>query len=39
MPEGFDTIKRYKPTVAVGAEGPLGGAVLMADYFRMLPSC
>lgn len=35
LPEGYETVRRYKPTVAVGAEGPLGGSVLMADYYRM----
>ena len=34
LPEGFETIKRCKPLVAVGAEGPLGGQTLMADYYR-----
>lgn len=34
MPEGFETLKRCKPIVAVGAEEPLGGQVLMADYYR-----
>lgn len=34
LPEGFETLKRCKPIVAVGAEEPLGGQVLMADYYR-----
>ncbi len=35
LPEGFEMLKKRKPTVAVGAEGPLGGSVLMADYYRI----
>ena len=35
LPEGFDTLKRSKPTVAVGAEKPLGDQSILADYFRM----
>ncbi|KAL2042845.1 hypothetical protein N7G274_004605 [Stereocaulon virgatum] len=34
LPEGFEAIKRCKPLVAVGAEGPLGGQTLMADYYH-----
>ena len=33
-PEGFGTLKRYKPLVAVGAEKPSGDQIMMADYFR-----
>jgi len=35
LPEGFRMLRECKPTVAVGAEGPLGGTTLMADYYRM----
>ena len=34
LPEAFEAIKRCKPVVSVGAEGPLGGQPLMADYYR-----
>lgn len=30
----FEAIKRCKPVVSVGAEGPLGGQTLMKDYYR-----
>ena len=33
--EGFDTMKTFKPVVAVGADHPLEDETLMADYFRM----
>ncbi len=32
--EGFETLKRYKPIVAIGAEQPLEDQRMMADYFR-----
>ena len=34
LPEGFGMLKKRKPVVAAGAEGPLDGRVLMADYYR-----
>ena len=34
LPKGFDTMRRCKPIVAVGAKEPLGGQMLMADYYR-----
>lgn len=34
-PVGFDSLKSYKPIMAVGAEHPLTEEVLMADNFRM----
>ena len=34
LPEGFDTMRRFKPVVAVGAREPLGGQTMMADYYR-----
>ena len=34
-PEGFEALKKCKPLVSVGAEGPLGGQPLMADYYRV----
>ena len=33
--EGFGTLKKCKPVVAVGAEKPLNDQIMMADYFRM----
>ncbi|ODH43639.1 hypothetical protein ACO22_00983 [Paracoccidioides brasiliensis] len=33
-PEGFDALKAYKPTVAVGADCPLDDELMMADYFH-----
>lgn len=33
-PEGFEALKTNKPLVSVGAEGPLGGQALMADYYH-----
>ncbi|KAI9767208.1 MAG: hypothetical protein M1840_005808 [Geoglossum simile] len=32
--EGFDTLKTFKPIIAVGAEQPLEDQLLMADYFH-----
>lgn len=34
LPEGFDMLKKMKPTVAIGAKEPLGGQTMMADYYR-----
>ena len=34
-PEGFEALKTNRPLVSVGAEGPLGGQALMADYYRV----
>lgn len=34
QPEGFDTMRNHKPIVAVGAEEPLGGQTMLADYYR-----
>jgi len=34
-PLGFDTLRASKPTVAIGAEGPLAEQLVIADYFRM----
>lgn len=34
LPEGFETLKKTKPLVAVGANAPLGDQRIMADYFR-----
>ena len=34
LPEGFDVLKNSKPLVAVGADGPLGDELIIADYFR-----
>lgn len=34
MPEGFDTLRKFKPTVAVGAEEPLGDPREMAAYIH-----
>ncbi|KAI9874112.1 MAG: hypothetical protein M1830_010180 [Pleopsidium flavum] len=33
-PEGFETMKTFKPIVAVGAEEPLEDQLMMADYFH-----
>ncbi|KAL2387899.1 hypothetical protein RJ035_003841 [Blastomyces gilchristii] len=33
-PEGFDSLKKCKPTIAVGANRPLEDEMMMADYFR-----
>ncbi len=32
--EGYDSLKAFKPIVAVGADHPLEDEILMADYFR-----
>ena len=34
FPEGFGTMRKCKPIVAVGAKEPLGGQTMMADYYR-----
>lgn len=34
IPEGFETLKKFKPVVAVGAEEPLGDPREMAAYIR-----
>lgn len=34
LPEGFETLKKIKPVVAVGAEEPLGDPREMAAYIR-----
>ncbi len=34
-PEGFDTLRRSKPIVAVGEDEPLGGERMKAAYYRM----
>ena len=34
LPEGFETLRCFKPIVAVGADGPLDDQRMMADYFR-----
>lgn len=31
---GFETLRKSKPIVAVGAEEPLADQLMMADYFR-----
>jgi hypothetical protein len=37
-PEGFETMRTFRPIVAVGADHPLDDEALMADHFRkMLP--
>ncbi|OAT03463.1 DNA glycosylase [Blastomyces gilchristii SLH14081] len=33
-PEGFDSLKKCKPTIAVGANRPLEDEMMMADYFH-----
>ena len=30
----YESLRKFKPIVAVGAEGPLEEQLLMADYFR-----
>ncbi len=35
--EGFDTLRRSKPIVAVGEDEPLGGERMKAAYYRMFP--
>lgn len=32
---GFESLKKSKPLVAIGADGPLDEQIRMADYFRM----
>ena len=32
--EGFGSLKRFRPLVAVGPEKPLEDQIMMADYFR-----
>ena len=39
LPEGFDTMRKFKPVVAVGASEPLGGQTMMADYYRSFVFC
>ena len=34
-PEGFGTMRAFRPVVAVGAENPLENQKMLADYFRM----
>lgn len=34
--EGYDTMKTFKPLVAVGAAHPLEDDTLMADFFRKI---
>ena len=34
-PEGFAQLRRSKPLIAIGADGPLEDLLRMADYFRM----
>ena len=36
LPKGFDTMRKCKPIVAVGAKGPLNGQTMLADYYRLL---
>lgn len=33
-PEGFETLKSFRPLVAVGMEKPLADQLIRADYFR-----
>ena len=37
-PQGFESLRKFKPVVAVGAEKPLADQMMMADYFRELMS-
>ena len=39
LPEGFDMLKNHKPLIAVGADAPLGGQQMQADYYRMSLPC
>ena len=32
--EGFDSLKAFRPLVAIGAQKPLMDQLVMADYFR-----
>lgn len=34
LPEGFEALRATKPIVALGAEAPLSGEKMLADYFR-----
>lgn len=34
-PEGFGTLRAFRPVVAFGAEDPLEDQKMLADYFRM----
>ena len=34
--QGFKSLRKSKPIVAVGAEQPLADQIVMADYFRKL---
>ena len=34
LSEGFETLKQFRPIVAVGAAGPLEDQRMMADFFR-----
>lgn len=36
--QGFESLRKFKPIVAVGAEKPLADQIVMADYFRKLQS-
>ena len=36
LPKGFDTMRKCKPIVAVGAKEPLNGQTMLADYYRLL---
>lgn len=33
-PQGFESLRKTKPLVAVGADAPLADQMVMADYFR-----
>ena len=33
-PQGFGSLSKFRPLVAVGAEKPLADQMMMADYFR-----
>ncbi|KAL8851297.1 MAG: hypothetical protein Q9221_003827 [Calogaya cf. arnoldii] len=37
-PEGFESLKKSKPVIAVGADEPLGGELLEAAYYHTLLS-
>lgn len=34
--QGFETLRKTKPLVAVGAETPLADQMVMADHFRKI---
>ena len=36
--QGFESLRKFKPIVTVGAEKPLADQIVMADYFRKLQS-